>query len=88
MKIAAIKKKMTQKDAKKNKFKVGELCFCYYPTGLNAENPYELDLFFCKITHLGDWYSTCKIYYGEEPDKLRLRGDFNDVCTADLKKIH
>jgi hypothetical protein len=66
------------------KFEVGELCFCYYPNHLQQN---EIDLFYCRIVELGEEYSTCKIYLGEEPDKLKLRGTFTDVCTADLKKL-
>lgn len=70
-----------------NKFKVEELCFCWYPMGAIAEDPNELDLFYCKIKRLGEQYCTCEIYYGEEETKLRLRGTFYDVCTGDLVKI-
>jgi hypothetical protein len=66
------------------KFAVGELCFCYYDNPLEAN---EIDLYYCRIVELGEEHSTCKIYFGEEPDKLKLRGTFTDVCTADLKKL-
>lgn len=71
----------------KQEFKTGELCFCWYPTSLNAEGTQELDLFYCKIKKLGEQYCTCEIYYGEDEDKLRLRGEFEDVCAGDLVKI-
>ena len=46
-----------------------------------------MDFFYCKILELGDEYSKCRLYWGEEPDKIKSRGVFEDVCTADIIEI-
>lgn len=62
--------------------KVGKLCFCWYP------NPYnDIELYYCKPVRIGEEYSVCDIFLGEEPEKLTPRGRFTDVCTADLMAL-
>lgn len=69
-----------------NNLRVGKLYMCWYFS--TAHNNYnDMDFFYCKILELGDEYSKCRLYWGEEPDKIKSRGVFEDVCTADIIEI-
>jgi hypothetical protein len=64
---------------------VGELCFAWYP--INKSVGGELDLFFCKPIRIGREYTTGELFFGREESKLRSKGVFKDICTADLQPI-
>ena len=54
-----------------------------YPPSISG----ELDLFFCIPIEIGEEYSKCLLFFGEDASQLRRKGIFADICTADIQTI-
>lgn len=65
--------------------KLNEFCFAWYPKKIEDSN--ELGLYYCLPVSIEEEYSTCILYYGDSPDRLKLRARYNDVRTSDLVGI-
>lgn len=64
------------------KFSIGELALCWYP------KERELEMFWCKILHIGDEYASCELYDCDDaPTKdMKPYRIVTDVCVADISK--
>lgn len=62
-----------------------KLCVTWYP--INKSMGHQLELYYCFPIKIEKEYSTCELFHGDDPEKLKKKGTFNDVCTADLIPI-